>query len=69
MVGFLSVGTETLIDRSKSIKSVLMDLFTTSGNTDIEGIDEKNACFGGTQALMHAVDWTYANYQYESNTE
>ena len=43
-----------------------MDLFTASGNADIEGIDEKNACFGGTQALFHAVDWIYANYELES---
>nr|CAD2177676.1 unnamed protein product [Meloidogyne enterolobii] len=64
-VGFLAVGTETLVDRSKSIKSVLMDLFMESGNTDIEGVDEKNACFGGTQALLHSVDWLYANYEFE----
>nr|CAD2164925.1 unnamed protein product [Meloidogyne enterolobii] len=64
-IGFLAVGTETLVDRSKSIKSVLMDLFMESGNTDIEGVDEKNACFGGTQALLHSVDWLYANYEFE----
>ncbi|KAF7635671.1 3-hydroxy-3-methylglutaryl coenzyme A synthase [Meloidogyne graminicola] len=64
-IGFLAVGTETLVDRSKSIKSVVMDLFLTSGNVDIEGVDEKNACFGGTQALLHSVDWIYSNYQFE----
>ena len=42
-----------------------MDLFMESGNTDIEGVDEKNACFGGTQALLHSVDWLYANYEFE----
>uniref|UniRef100_A0A0M3IHS3 HMG_CoA_synt_N domain-containing protein n=1 Tax=Ascaris lumbricoides TaxID=6252 RepID=A0A0M3IHS3_ASCLU len=63
-VGFLAVGTETLIDKSKGVKTQLMELF--GGNTDIEGVDVKNACFGGTQALFHAVDWVYANWQTES---
>lgn len=35
MVGRLEVGTETIIDKSKSVKSVLMQLF--GDNTDIEG--------------------------------
>lgn len=34
-VGRLEVGTETLIDKSKSTKTVLMDLF--KGNNNIEG--------------------------------
>uniref|UniRef100_A0A915BQD5 Hydroxymethylglutaryl-CoA synthase n=2 Tax=Parascaris univalens TaxID=6257 RepID=A0A915BQD5_PARUN len=62
-VGFLAVGTETLIDKSKGVKTQLMELF--GANTDIEGVDVKNACFGGTQALFHAVDWVYANWQTE----
>ncbi len=36
-IGRLEVGTETLVDKSKSVKSHLMDLFKSSGNTDIEG--------------------------------
>ncbi|CAH8429731.1 unnamed protein product [Dicrocoelium dendriticum] len=56
-VGFLEVGTETLIDKSKSTKSVLMQLFEQCGNFDVEGVDVKNACFGGTAALFHAVNW------------
>lgn len=32
-----------------------MDLFP--GNSDIEGIDSKNACYGGTAALFNAVNW------------
>jgi hydroxymethylglutaryl-CoA synthase len=62
-IGFLCVGTETLVDKSKSVKTQLMQLF--GENTDIEGVDVKNACFGGTQALLHAVDWIYSNYQLE----
>ncbi len=56
-VGFLAVGTETVIDKSKSTKSVLMQLFAESGNADVEGVDCKNACYGGTAALFHAIDW------------
>ncbi|VDM36697.1 unnamed protein product [Toxocara canis] len=62
-VGFLAVGTETLIDKSKGVKTQLMEIF--GANTDIEGVDVKNACFGGTQALLHAVDWVYANWRTE----
>ncbi|CAG2179664.1 unnamed protein product, partial [Oppiella nova] len=56
-VGLLMVGTETLIDKSKSVKTVLMQLFAESGNTDIEGIHSTNACYGGTDALFRAWDW------------
>jgi hydroxymethylglutaryl-CoA synthase len=56
-IGRLEVGTETIVDKSKSVKSFLMPLFHESGNTDIEGIDTTNACYGGTAALFNAVDW------------
>ncbi|XP_033247651.1 hydroxymethylglutaryl-CoA synthase 1 [Drosophila miranda] len=56
-IGRLEVGTETIVDKSKSVKSVLMQLFADSGNTDIEGIDTTNACYGGTAALFHAINW------------
>lgn len=56
-VGRLEVGTETIVDKSKSAKTVLMDLFAKSGNFDIEGIDSKNACYGGTAALFNALNW------------
>ena len=56
-IGRLEVGTETIIDKSKAVKTVLMDLFTTSGNHDIEGLDSKNACYGSTAALFNAVNW------------
>lgn len=54
-IGRLEVGTETLIDKSKSVKSVLMQLF--KGNHDIEGVDTVNACYGGTNALFNAYNW------------
>ncbi|EDW31871.1 GL10732 [Drosophila persimilis] len=56
-IGRLEVGTETIVDKSKSVKSVLMQLFADSGNTDIEGIDTTNACYGGTAALFNAINW------------
>lgn len=54
-IGRLEVGTETLLDKSKSVKSVLMQLFPE--NNDIEGIDTINACYGGTSAVINAVNW------------
>ncbi|CAM9797074.1 unnamed protein product [Ascophyllum nodosum] len=56
-VGRLEVGTETLIDKSKSTKTVLMSLFEDAGNDDIEGVTTINACYGGTAALLNAVAW------------
>ncbi|PWN51887.1 hydroxy methylglutaryl-CoA synthase [Violaceomyces palustris] len=56
-IGRIDVGTETIIDKSKSVKTVLMSLFGKAGNYDIEGIDSKNACYGGTAALFNAVNW------------
>lgn len=56
-IGRLEVGTETIIDKSKSVKSVLMQLFEPHGITDIEGIDTTNACYGGTAALLNALSW------------
>jgi hydroxymethylglutaryl-CoA synthase len=54
-IGRLEVGTETILDKSKSVKSVLMQLF--GENTNIEGVDTVNACYGGTNAVFNAVNW------------
>ncbi|KAF2178851.1 hydroxymethylglutaryl-CoA synthase [Zopfia rhizophila CBS 207.26] len=56
-IGRLEVGTETLLDKSKSVKSVLMQLFAESANFNVEGVDTVNACYGGTNALFNAVNW------------
>ncbi|KAJ2948325.1 hypothetical protein O0L34_g7564 [Tuta absoluta] len=56
-IGRLEVGTETIIDKSKSVKTFLMTLFAKEGATDIEGIDSTNACYGGTAALFNAINW------------
>ena len=54
-IGRLEVGTESMLDKAKSCKSVLMQLFPA--NPDIEGADTYNACYGGTSALFNAVHW------------
>ncbi|KAF4569571.1 hypothetical protein EYR40_008551 [Pleurotus pulmonarius] len=56
-IGRIDVGTETIIDKSKSVKTHLMDLFTDAGNFDIEGVDSKTACYGSTAALFNAINW------------
>lgn len=54
-IGRLEVGTETLLDKSKSVKTVLMPLF--GDNKNIEGVDTINACYGGTNAFFNTVNW------------
>lgn len=54
-IGRLEIGTETLIDKSKSTKTVLMSLF--GNNKDIEGVTTINACYGGTAALFNTFAW------------
>lgn len=56
-IGRLEVGTETIMDKSKSVKTVLMDLFRESGNHDVEGASTFNACYGGTNALFNTLNW------------
>lgn len=56
-IGRLEVGTETIVDKSKSIKTCLMRLFEGSGNSEVEGLDNTNACYGGTAALFNALAW------------
>lgn len=61
-VGRLEVGTETILDKSKSVKTVLMDIFKEANNTNIDGVDTMNACYGGTNALFNAVQWIESSY-------
>ncbi|KAF1315533.1 Hydroxymethylglutaryl-coa synthase, partial [Globisporangium splendens] len=56
-VGRLEVGTETLVDKSKSTKTVLMTLFEECGNRNIEGASTINACYGATAAVLNAIAW------------
>ncbi|KAI0026190.1 hydroxymethylglutaryl-CoA synthase [Xylariomycetidae sp. FL0641] len=54
-IGRLEVGTETILDKSKSVKTVLMQLFPD--NPNMEGVDTINACYGGTNALFNTLNW------------
>jgi hydroxymethylglutaryl-CoA synthase len=54
-IGRLEVGTESLVDKSKSAKTVLMDLLP--GNRSVEGATTLNACYGGTAALLNSAAW------------
>ena len=54
-VGRLEVGTETLTDKSKSVKTSLLRLF--GDNTDLEGVTNVNACYGGTAAVFNSIAW------------
>jgi hydroxymethylglutaryl-CoA synthase len=56
-IGRLEVGTETILDKSKAVKTVLMDLLAEAGNYNVEGVDNKNACYGGTAALFNCIHW------------
>lgn len=58
-VGRLDIGSESLIDRSKSMKAYVMDLFERygSGEGNIEGVDMYNACYGGQAAGLCAQNW------------
>ena len=56
-IGRLEVGTETLIDKAKSLKTMLMSLFRESGNHDVEGVTSINACYGSTNALFSTFNW------------
>ena len=61
-VGRLEVGTETFLDKSKSIKTYLMDFFRESQNFDIEGVTTSNACYGGTNALFNSINWMHSDF-------
>mmetsp|Transcript_2387 Transcript_2387/g.6970 ORF Transcript_2387/g.6970 Transcript_2387/m.6970 type:complete len:504 (+) Transcript_2387:121-1632(+) len=54
-VGRLEVGTETVVDKSKSTKTHLMELF--GSNSNLEGVTCINACYGGTASILNSVAW------------
>ncbi|GIQ89449.1 hypothetical protein KIPB_011916, partial [Kipferlia bialata] len=67
-IGRVDVGSESNPDKSKSIKSHLMRLFSADTDGDrlgsrgvsIEGCDCVNACYGGMQAVFNALDWLHS---------
>lgn len=58
-IGRLEVGTETLLDKSKSLKTILMSLF--GANNDVEGVTSVNACYGSTNALFNSINWVQSD--------
>ena len=56
-IGRIEVGTETIHDKSKSVKTYLMEEFNKHGVYDVLGVDTLNACYGGTSAVFNAVNW------------
>ena len=56
-IGRLEIGTESIVDKSKSIKTYLMQLWEKRGVNNIEGVDNINACYGGTAALFNTLNW------------
>lgn len=64
-IGRIDCGTESIIDKSKSIKTVLMELFQAE-NPFIEGADNFNACFGGTAALFNSLAWCDSSFNTEN---
>ncbi|KAE8302705.1 Hydroxymethylglutaryl-CoA synthase [Giardia duodenalis] len=64
-IGRLEVGTESSVDKAKSIKSVLADML---GAVRTTGADIINACLGGVLALENAALWlSAAKYDDETN--
>lgn len=59
-IGRIEIATETLSDKSKSTKTVLMWMFK---NKNIEGITSLNACYGGTAALINCINYGLAEGQ------
>lgn len=56
-IGRIEVATETLNDKSKSTKTILMRMFK---NKNIEGVTTFNACYGGTAALINCINYGLA---------
>ncbi|MGQ0508315.1 MAG: hydroxymethylglutaryl-CoA synthase family protein [Myxococcaceae bacterium] len=54
-IGMLAVGTETGVDHSKPVASFVHGLLQLPAN--VRTFDVQHACFGGTAALMSAVEW------------
>jgi len=67
-IGRLEVGTESLLDKSKSVKTHLMSLFSPHKNYDIEGVTSINACYGATNALFNTINWIQSE-AYDGKTE
>lgn len=54
-LGLLVVGTETAKDMSRPLSAFVADELGLRGS--IRSFEAKHACYGGTVALRHAVEW------------
>lgn len=54
-IGMLSVGTETGVDHSKPVASYVQGLLGLPRH--MRTYDVQHACYGGTAALMAAIEW------------
>ena len=69
-IGRLEYATETLLDKSKSTKTILIDVLkdiagdpSASSFDQLEGITNINACYGGTAALINSINWVREQVQ------
>jgi len=60
-VGMLQVASPSILDRSKSLKSELMELFEAHGVADLEGVDSVCSTLGGNEAILKCVAWVESN--------
>lgn len=62
-IGFIFVGTESSVDKSKSISSQLVSLLPAE--TVVRGVriaDTVHACYGGTASLLSGIEALHASY-------
>jgi hydroxymethylglutaryl-CoA synthase len=59
-IGLLIVSTETAVDQSKPIASFIQGLLGIGPRTRVYEI--KHACYGGTAAIMNAIDWIISGH-------
>ena len=54
---FIFLIAQIFNNRRHNFYCLIVQLFAESGNTDLEGVDSTNACYGGTAALFSSVNW------------
>ena len=53
-IGKVQIGADSLLDRSKSLKSQMMPFFESRGSSDVEGVDHY---LSNTSAMLDCVEW------------
>ncbi|THG00135.1 hypothetical protein TEA_015199 [Camellia sinensis var. sinensis] len=57
LIKFVTALVDLLGPVDEIFFACLVHLLQETGNTDIEGVDSTNACYGGTAALFNCVNW------------